>query len=100
MADLADAMINGKDIAAIDDIAKHKEWADMIMKKYDVTAENCHDILKEEIGDIMRILIVEDELKLAEIISDRLKKQSRQNRALSGFLRSVKLNLYYCAYRR
>lgn len=32
MADLADAMINGKDIAAIDDIAKHKEWADMIMK--------------------------------------------------------------------
>ena len=50
MADLEDAMINGKDIAAIDDIAKHKEWADMIMKKYDVTAENCHDILKEEIG--------------------------------------------------
>ncbi|MBS7193023.1 MAG: hypothetical protein KH036_01130 [Clostridiales bacterium] len=48
----------------------------------------------------MRILIVEDEFKLAEIISDRLKKQSRQNCALSGFLRSVKLNLYYCAYRR
>lgn len=48
----------------------------------------------------MKILIAEDEFKLAEIISDRLKKQSRQNRALSGFLRSVKLNLYYCAYLR
>ncbi len=50
MAELADAMVNGKDISSIESIAKHKEWADMIMKKYNITPKNCQDILKEEIG--------------------------------------------------
>lgn len=47
---LADAMVNGKDISADERIAKHDKWAQMIIKKYDVTAENCEDILKQEIG--------------------------------------------------
>lgn len=50
MAQLADAMLSGKDISAIENIAKHKAWADMIMQKYTVTPENCDSILKEEIG--------------------------------------------------
>ena len=50
MATLADAMVNGKDITADETIAKHKEWADMIMSKYTITAENCDEILKKEIG--------------------------------------------------
>ena len=50
MATLADAMENGKDITADETIAKHKEWADMIMSKYTITAENCDEILKKEIG--------------------------------------------------
>ncbi|MFR5875749.1 MAG: UDP-glucose--hexose-1-phosphate uridylyltransferase [Eubacterium sp.] len=47
---LKDAMLSGKDIASIESIAKHKEWADMIMSKYDITADNCEDIIKKEIG--------------------------------------------------
>lgn len=50
MAQLSDAMLSGKDISAIENIAKHKAWADMIMQKYTVTPENCDSILKEEIG--------------------------------------------------
>lgn len=54
---LADAMVNGKDILADETIAKHKEWADMIMAKYDITAENCEDILKKEIGIIFAAIL-------------------------------------------
>lgn len=50
MAQLADAMLSGKDISAMENIAKHKAWADMIMQKHTVTPENCDSILKEEIG--------------------------------------------------
>lgn len=50
IAVLKDAMLSSKDIASIENIAKHKDWADMIMSKYDITAENCEDILKKEIG--------------------------------------------------
>lgn len=50
IAELKDAMLNGKDIASIESIAKHKEWADMIMSKYDINEDNCEDIIKKEIG--------------------------------------------------
>lgn len=50
MAQLANAMVSGKNIGEIESIAKHKEWADMIMQKHNITADNCDEILKEEIG--------------------------------------------------
>lgn len=50
MALLKDAMLNGKDITKIESIAKHAEWADMIMRKHDITPDNCEEILQEEIG--------------------------------------------------
>lgn len=50
MSELADAMVNGKNIDENENIAKHKEWAEMIMQKHNVTAENCDEILREEIG--------------------------------------------------
>jgi UDPglucose--hexose-1-phosphate uridylyltransferase len=50
MSLLKDAMLNGSDISAIESIAKHKKWADMIMSKYEITEDNCMDILKQEIG--------------------------------------------------
>lgn len=57
MATLKDAMVNGKDICADETIAKHKEWADMIMAKHTVTEENCEDILKEEIGIVFTSIL-------------------------------------------
>ena len=50
MALLKDAMASGKDIGSIEAIASHKQWADMIMNKYDITADNCEEILQKEIG--------------------------------------------------
>ena len=54
---LADAMVNGKDISADESIAKHEEWARRIMNEYDVTAENCEEILKIEIGHIFTAIL-------------------------------------------
>lgn len=50
MADLAKAMVNGEDIFANEELAKHSEWADMIKAKYDVNADNIDEIIKDEIG--------------------------------------------------
>jgi UDPglucose--hexose-1-phosphate uridylyltransferase len=52
MALLKDALVNNKDISADERIAKHKEWADMIKSKYEITEENCEGILKDEIGAV------------------------------------------------
>ncbi len=54
---LRDAMVSGSDISADERIAKHKEWADMIMSKYEVTEENCMDILKKEIGIVFAAIL-------------------------------------------
>ncbi len=54
---LKDAMVNGSDILADERIAKHKEWADMIMSKYEITADNCMDILKKEIGIVFAAIL-------------------------------------------
>lgn len=54
---LKDAMINGKDITADERIAKHKQWADMIMDKHDITPENCEDIIKQEIGTVFTAIL-------------------------------------------
>ncbi|WP_448903746.1 UDP-glucose--hexose-1-phosphate uridylyltransferase [Eubacterium sp.] len=50
MAVLGKAMVNGEDISANETIAAHKEWAEMIMQKYDINEDNIDDILKKEIG--------------------------------------------------
>lgn len=57
MAELADAMVNEKDISEIPSIASHKEWAEMIMNKYDITADNCHEILQKEIGIVFASIL-------------------------------------------
>lgn len=54
---LKDAMLSGADISADERIAKHREWADMIMSKYDITAENCEDIIKQEIGTVFTAIL-------------------------------------------
>ena len=57
IAVLADALVNGKDITADERIAKHAEWAEMIKAKYELTAENCEDILKKEIGIVFTAIL-------------------------------------------
>lgn len=57
IAMLKQALLNGDDIAQIEEIAKHKEWADMIKSKYTLTQDNCEDILKEEIGIIFTAIL-------------------------------------------
>lgn len=57
IAVLKDTMLTGKDISSVESIAKHKEWADMVMSKYDITDENCDDILKKEIGIVFTSIL-------------------------------------------
>lgn len=57
IAMLKTALLNGDDISQIEEIAKHKEWADMIKSKYTLNDENCEDILKEEIGIIFTAIL-------------------------------------------
>lgn len=50
MEHLAKAIINGDDIKADEELAKHYDWTEQIKAKYDINADNIDDILKEEIG--------------------------------------------------
>lgn len=49
---LRDAMVSGADISADERIAKHTEWAQEIMANNNITAENCEEILQNEIGKV------------------------------------------------
>ena len=57
MAVLGKAMVNGEDISANETIASHKEWAEMIMQKYDINEDNIDDILKNEIGIVFTSIL-------------------------------------------
>ena len=57
MAVLGKAMVNGEDISAHEAIAAHKEWAEMIMQKYDINEDNIDDILKKEIGIVFTSIL-------------------------------------------
>ncbi|MBR6392363.1 MAG: galactose-1-phosphate uridylyltransferase, partial [Eubacterium sp.] len=49
--------INSKDISADEKIAKHAEWAKDIMKSREVNADNCVDVLKDEIGNVFTSIL-------------------------------------------
>ena len=57
MTVLGKAMVNGEDISANETIAAHKEWAEMIMQKYDINKDNIDDILKKEIGIVFTSIL-------------------------------------------
>ncbi|MBO4338692.1 MAG: UDP-glucose--hexose-1-phosphate uridylyltransferase [Clostridia bacterium] len=57
MAVLKDALVNGKDVSSDERIAKHAEWAQMIKNKYEITEENCDEILKTEIGIVFTAIL-------------------------------------------
>lgn len=57
IAQLAKAMIDGDDISKIENLACHKDWADMIKEKYDINENNIDDIIKEEIGIVFTSIL-------------------------------------------
>ena len=57
LALIKDAMLSGKDISSIEAIASHKEWAEMIMNKYDINEDNCEEILQQEIGIVFTAIL-------------------------------------------
>jgi UDPglucose--hexose-1-phosphate uridylyltransferase len=55
MAELADAILSGKDLRSTETLASHAEWAENFLPKYDVVnADNIMDILRTEIGHVFR----------------------------------------------
>ncbi len=51
MAELKDAILNGKNIREIESIEKHADWIDEILPKYqDINKDNIDDIIEKEIG--------------------------------------------------
>lgn len=57
MEALRDAMLSGADIYSDEALAKHAEWAEMIKAKYDVTADNCRELLQKEIGIVFAAIL-------------------------------------------
>lgn len=53
LTDLGEAIIKGTDIRSDETLAKHADWVEEFLPKYDsVTEENVMDILKEEVGHV------------------------------------------------
>lgn len=53
MALIEDAVMNGKDIRSIEDIAKHADWIDEWKDSYDLSStDKIHEALKNEIGKV------------------------------------------------
>ena len=54
--DLADALVNGKDIRSNEELAKHADWVDEFTPKYPdgFTRENITGILQEEVGQVFK----------------------------------------------
>ncbi len=52
MARLADAMCRGEDYRSDEELRKHADWADAVLRENDVTPDNVHEILRREIGGV------------------------------------------------
>ena len=60
LGDLADAILAKRDIREDEVLAKHADWVEELLPKYDsITQENIHDILKKEVGDVF-VHVLED----------------------------------------
>ncbi len=53
LEELADAIVNHKDIRSMESIAKHADWVDEFMAHYeDVNASNVEEVLQQEVGKV------------------------------------------------
>ena len=81
LADLGQAILEGRDIRADEELAKHADWVEEFLPKYaSITAENVDQILQEEVG-----------LVFARVLEDAgVYKCTEEGRAAFGrFLASV-----------
>ena len=78
MAALQEAIISGADLGADEALAKHADWVEEFLPKYDsVTKENIEEIIQKEIG-----------LVFSEVLEDAgVYKCTQEGR--EGFLRFV-----------
>jgi UDPglucose--hexose-1-phosphate uridylyltransferase len=49
---LGEAIVEGKNIRAIEEVEKHADWVDEWRDDYDITADNVNQILKDEIAKV------------------------------------------------
>ena len=49
---LKEYIVAGKDLRSHEDLAKHADWAEKWMAETQVTAENIHGIVQDEIGKV------------------------------------------------
>lgn len=52
IVELEDAILNKKDIRTNKDIEKHADWVEEWIEQYDITAENIHTIIQNEISKV------------------------------------------------
>ncbi len=52
LRDLADCLVKGSDLQALETTVKHAEWAEKLVKKYTFTDENVMSILQDEVGQV------------------------------------------------
>lgn len=52
MAKLAQVLVQGGDVAAEAELAKHAPWAEELREKYTFTQENADEILRQEVGKV------------------------------------------------
>ncbi len=60
MAELADALVTGKDLRSTETLKSHAEWAEGFRAKYDsITEENVMDIIRNEIGIVFKEVLMD-----------------------------------------
>lgn len=82
LKDLEKAMLEGKDIAAIESLASHAEWAEQVLKAYpEFNAENAEEIIRKEVGAVF-----------AQVLEDAgvYKRNESGQAAFMRFVNSVK----------
>ena len=57
LSDLAEALVQGRDIAADAVLAKHDTWAQGLKKQYTFTKENALEILLQETGKVFAAVL-------------------------------------------
>ena len=50
IAELQKAILEGRDLRSDEVLEKHADWAEDIISRYDINAQNIEEILKKEIG--------------------------------------------------
>ena len=57
LTDLADALVEGRDIRADEALEKHADWAEELKTRYTFTRENAMDILQKEVGVVFATVL-------------------------------------------